>query len=227
MDVEFTILVIVFTAAAVFFAVYRWYFSEDAVTRRALRARRRVDIAAVADGATVKIGGTVSCADGVEPLVAPLSGRPCVAWVVVVEEREQAGKTSHWHEVVRDVLAQRFMLDDGTGRAVVEAQRPAVALHRDGHFQSGTFNDASPRLEAFLERYGLKSTGMLGFNKQMRYYEGVIEAGERASAYGTARLEPDPEGGGGAGYRTAAMRVVLVEPEDESMLLSDDESTTA
>jgi hypothetical protein len=227
MEDQLIVVVVVSVAVAAIAAIsyFAWYFSASAATRRELRARKRVDIGSVADGATVKISGTAAHVKGLEPLTAPLSGRPCVCWEVVVEEQVRTSKSSSWREIVRDQRAQRFVIEDGTGRALVEARTPTIALHQDDSYRSGTFNDATPELEAFLERYDLSSTGTLGFNKQLRYCEGVIEAGERVSAFGRARLEPDPDGGG-AGYRKAAMRVVIEDPEEGVMLLSDDESTT-
>jgi hypothetical protein len=204
--------------------IYVWlHRSRDALTRRALKSTRRVDIGTVADGATVKIGGRVSY-EG-EPLEAPLSRRRCACWEVVVEQEVSNGEITVWNEVIRTQSSQPFVLDDGTGRALVKARSPALALHQDKRTRSGGFDDASSRLAAFIAqlgpqyaRYGVPSTAI-------RYREGAIEAGETVSAYGRVSLEPDPDGGGDGSYRKAAVRVVLVDPDEGQMLLSDDEST--
>jgi hypothetical protein len=71
-------------------------------------------------------------------------------------------------------------LDDGSGKALVLLEADArMALDKDGRYRSGTFDDATPELEAFLSRNGLSSQGFLGFNKRLRYREGVVEEGEQ------------------------------------------------
>ena len=47
-----------------------------------------------------------------------------------------------------------FVLDDGTGRAIVEAEDAQVSVVMDAHFRSGAFNDATPQLESFLAKHG-------------------------------------------------------------------------
>ena len=58
--------------------------------------------------------------------------------------------------------------------------------------RSGTFNDASPHLEAFLASRGLKSTSFLGFNKAMRYEEQIMVPGDLLYAIGPSRREAGP-----------------------------------
>jgi hypothetical protein len=223
------VVVVGFVAIMVFaigVMIYVWlHRSRDALTRRALKSTRRVDIGTVADGATVKIAGRVSCV-GRAPLKAPASGRPCVCWEIVVEEEQPTTEATTWQEIVRDEEAQPFMLDDGTGRALVEARYPQLSLKKDGRYRSIAFDGAAPRLREFLESRGKPSVTVFGQSKGMRFLEGVIEAGETVSVFGQVRLEPDPDGGGGdGGYRKAATRVVIEATGDGAILISDDEST--
>jgi len=206
--------------------LFRWQYSKDAWKRRELKSAQRVPIRKVADGTTVKIGGRLSYAG--DPLEAPLSGRACACWQVVIERQVRSGNSCEWEELIRDQEARSFFVEDETGRALVEARNPAVALNQDAHFSSGTFNDATERLEAFLASHGKTSVGLLGFNIDMRYREGVLEEGEVVSAWGRARLEPDPDGATSAGgYREAPTRVVIGDPDVGQMLLSDDPDTAS
>ncbi len=65
----------------------------------------------------------------------------------------------------------------------------------DAKFSSGTFNDPSNRLIQYLEQFGKESTGMLGFNKTLRFREGILEIGEKVAVLGEGRwkdvYEPD------------------------------------
>ena len=220
-------LVIIVIALVAFggFAFLRYYFSKDARTRRALAAKERVPIAEVPEGGTVKIAGRISCIG--TPLEAPLSGRECACWEVVVQERVKRGKSSHWREIIREQGTQAFIVEDDTARALGEADGfPQMALEQDGHFSSGTFNDATPELERFLNEYGHQSTGLFGFNRTFRYREGVLEEGEEVAVFGKARWEADPDGITRGGYRDSPRRVVLSDPDEGRMLLSDSISTT-
>ena len=82
-----------------------------------------------------------------------------------------------------------FVLDDGTGPAIVEVEDAQISVVMDARFRSGAFNDATPQLESFLAKHGWKSTGLFGFNKSLRYAEGVLEEGESVTVFG--------RGGGG------------------------------
>ncbi|HWN70768.1 MAG TPA: hypothetical protein VNM90_24170, partial [Haliangium sp.] len=88
-----------------------------------------------------------------------------------------------------------------------------VALVKDAHFRSGLFQDATPALEQFLARHGRQSQGWL-FNKNLRYREGVIEAGELVAVCGQGRREGAP-----------APRLALVASPSMPLYVSDDMAT--
>jgi hypothetical protein len=67
-----------------------------------------------------------------------------------------------------------------------------VLLEKQNVASSGTFNDAPPHLEHFLQSRGLKSTSWLGFNKGMRYEEEVLAPGDPLYALGPSRREAGP-----------------------------------
>src|SRR5262249_46536418 len=145
----------------------------------------------------------------VQPLVAPLSGRPCACYEVVVEELHGGGKHRRWRKVIHELVACDFVLRDQTGKAVVRGSGAQLLVHQDANFRSGFFNDSMPHLDAFLARHGRSSRGWI-FNKRIRYNEGVLEANEPVVAYGYARWEPDPTpdpGAPAAGYREGPTRL--------------------
>jgi len=205
-------------------AFVSYYFSKDAKTRRSLAGAERTTIAGAEEGALVKISGELVLRG--DPIESPLSQRPCAAWEVRVEERRSSGKSSHWHTIIQDQHAVDFLVEDDSGRALVRAIVPQMALEQDGHFRSGTFEDAPPALEGFLAEHGHTSTGLLGFNKSMRYREGALEAGERVTVLGVCRWEPDPDpaAAGAGGYRKGALRLVVEPPPEGRLLISDDPS---
>jgi hypothetical protein len=197
--------------------------AKDAATRRALKLSKRIAIGKIRDGATVKICGRLAYAQ--VPLVAPLSGRRCAAWEVVVArkvttETLRGGGGTRWEELISEQRSQDFTLDDGTGLALVKARSPMMALYRDACFRSGAGEAATSRLEAFLARHGRSSTSALGARYELVYHEGVLEEGEQVAVLGTARLEADPDSAT-MGYREPAVRVVVDEPDEDPLMLSD------
>ena len=153
---------------------------------RALRSAPRATVATLTEGTTARLAGVVT-SDGT--LKAPLTGRACVAYVVVLEER--VGKRG-WVRRLHEVRGVPFTLDDGTGRALIDPAQSTMLLEMDASQRSGAFDDATPVEEAFLARHGLTSTGWF-LNKTLRYTEGVIEPGERVAVLGRGVREPDPE----------------------------------
>jgi hypothetical protein len=158
-------------------------------------------------------------------LTGPLTGRPCVFYRCLVQEYRSSGKSGHWHTIIEEHDSVDFLVEDRSGVARVEVSGAEPALVLDAHFRSGTFNDARPELEAYLARYGERSTGRLGFNKSIRYREGVLEPGETVAAMGKARLELDSSPDTARrGYRSRPQRPVLGLTPEGHLLLSDDPS---
>lgn len=215
------IAVIVLAIAVVFVIGFlSWWFSADAQARRAMRAVPVRPIGEAIEGEKVRLIGP---AEIEAPLSAPLSGRPCAVWRVVVEERVRSGKNSYWRTLVDESEAVEFRILDGTGKAIVKATHVQAVLDRDMEASSGMFNDAGPALEEFLAERGHSSKGWV-FNKTMRYREGVLEPGESVCVVGVGTWESDPEERAVAdGYRTASQpkRLIVDAPADGPLLLSD------
>ena len=217
----FVFAIIAFVVVLVILGVI---FNPAARMRRALREIPETPIGQAQAG-RVKIRGKVDCLG--EPLVAPLSGRRCAVWEIHVEQRRSSGKSSHWVTLIKETQGQDFLLRDDSGKALVRFPPPGflwMVNHKDVDMRSGTFNDASPELEAYLSRHGKSSKGLV-FNKAMRYHEGVLEPGEEVLAAGDGAWEPDPDpdlGTSGEGYRVSPRRLVITAPAAGKLMLSDD-----
>jgi hypothetical protein len=111
-------------------------------------------------------------------LCAPLSGRACVYYMVLVE---QAGAI-RWTEC--DGVA--FALQDASGRAIIEPALATVALLLDHREQARALREATPQQDAVLARHGYDLPGGDG----LVFYEAVLLAGERATVVGAGRREP-------------------------------------
>ncbi len=123
----------------------------------------------------------------------PFSGRHAVWCRVTVQELRSSGRSSHWHTLLSEVDGRPFMVEDGSGQlARVLPHGANVVLEKHNVASSGTFNDAAPHLEAFLQSRGLKSTSWIGLNKSMRYEEEVLSPGDSLFALGPSRREAGP-----------------------------------
>ena len=198
-----------------------WYFSEAQRVKRGLAATPVKTIAELRDGDVARVIGTLRL--GPTRLTAPLSGRACALYFV--RAREQQGKSST--EVIRDSEGVEFVLDDGSGTAIVRPDSFELRLVQDHEERSGTWNDASPAVVDYLASKGQSPEGFLGFNRALQFHEAVLEEGERVTVLAAVKLELDPEPqSAGEGYRDRPMRKVLVTPPSGVMLLSDDPDST-
>ncbi len=123
-----------------------------------------------------------------EPLIAPLSGRTCVGYEVWVTEHDGDDTT----ELVREVRWQPFLLDDGTGRAVIDPSvAPVEYLVGIVTTESGAFDDATAEERAVLARHG-HATAPGGDHRSLTYRERALEVGEMVSVRGHGLREVDP-----------------------------------
>jgi hypothetical protein len=218
-----TSIVVVFVVIVVVIIVLVAVFSKEARLKRKMRALRPTPIDKAVSGQVTKLVGKL--VPVAPPILAPLSGKPCAFYEVVVEEWRRTGRSGSYVRVIHETNGQDFLLEDATGRAFVRIAGAQTVVVRDGKFKSGTFNDASPTLQTFLDKHGRKSTGLLGFNKGMRYYEGVFEPGETVTVVGVAAREHDPDPAAGfAGYREQPTRVIMARAGEQPLLVSDDPS---
>lgn len=181
------------------------------------------------EGEVIKVVGTLHYVE--DPLQAPLSGRPCAYYEILVEQRPElrfetrgfesnSDQAQHERWVVR--AGRDFELDDGSGKpALVRMERTTVRITYDRHFRSGGFDAPTPAMRQLLNRH--LHVGGPGFSLQsnMRYSEGILEAGERVAVRG--RVLRDVVPGAGRGYRDHAHRLMLAPSIEEGELyVSDD-----
>jgi hypothetical protein len=222
-DVPFQLLLFIVVFAAVGgISLWTWWNNPKARTKRQLQATPRTNIAAAADGATVKVIGKLKYVG--KPLHAPLSGRNCAYFEVRVQEHR--GK-NNWKTIVKIAEGSQFFLHDGTGKALVKLGDLTTAVVEDIKLKSGFLNDPSEEALALLQEHGQSSITFLGTNKTIRYFEGVLEEDESIAVYGQCSWEADPDPGrAGDGYRDGPQQLRVVAPSDGPMLVSDDPEVT-
>ncbi|MEL1244479.1 hypothetical protein AAEO56_09420 [Flavobacterium sp. DGU11] len=171
---EFAIIFGIMTIAVIIGS----FFTRKAMIRRKLKKAPLRSLSDFKHGETAKITGRVEFID--EPLEAPLSGRECVWYCVHI--MQSSGKSSSTLIETEDKC--RFVLRDGDKVAYINDSNIKKYIEMDKKYRSGTFEDAAPKLEAYLKKHDKKSQGFLGLNKTMHYYEGVLEKNEAVAVLG-------------------------------------------
>ena len=161
------------------------FYSKKAIVRRHLRKAVLKNISSVAEGEVAKISGRVELTG--PPLTAPLSGRKCAYYHVLVEQQVNTGKSSHYKKVIEEEVAGQFGIRDGRSCARIDTSQVESYIVDDAKYSSGIFNDPTEVLEQYLSAHNLKSEDFMGFNKSMRYKEGILEEGELISVLGKAK----------------------------------------
>ncbi|MFB6319611.1 hypothetical protein [Saccharicrinis sp. FJH54] len=177
-----SLIPVIFIAAVLIFITLRFLFSKKAIVKRKLKKTKSRPILSFNSGETAKISGKIEIVG--EALQAPLSGRKCAAYMVLVEQKVSNGKSTHWRTIIKEEKACRYVIRDGYKCAWVNHNNCKSYIVQDKNYRSGLWNDATPELENFLNLHGYKSENILGLNKTVRYKEGVLENGERVAVAG-------------------------------------------
>ena len=212
-------LVVVIFLVVVGIAIYNFLFSKAAVIRRKLRESEGRRISSVKDGEVVKIVGRVIFPG--RTLSAPLSKRKCSYFHVLVEAHHGKGG---WQTCIEEEKAGDVVLQDGKFYAIVQTVEVNTYLVADKEYSSGMFNDASGALENYLRSHRQQSTDFFGFNRSLRYKEGVLEKNEVVAVLGKARWANKWD----SRLNIPSDKVLVIEPAGaEPVYLSDDAETTA
>jgi len=178
---------------------------------KSLRELKRLSVGSVLEGRVCKIEGKVRLDK--DTLVAPVSGRPCVYYVVRIETPGPSGADG-WANLLRETEGCDFVIDDGTGRVRVEVEGADVTLVKDvASYDPSTLEDGPGKEFMVKHRRFFDEV-------RVRVLEGVIEEGEAVAIRGFAATEADPSGHP-TDYRAPAKRVVIRDMPGVPLYISD------
>lgn len=194
-----------------------FWFSKKAVIKRALKKAPLMQISQFVGGESGRVTGRVAFLGQV--IEAPLSKRKCSYYNVTIEEYRSNGKSGSWHVVLNEEKVGDIVLAQGSQYALIDKTAIKSYLIPDANFKSGTFNNATPELEAFLQSRGMKSTGLIGLNKTLRYVEGVLEENETFTVSGVGNWSTVKQ----AGVNIPSSRYLFITPGEKGVVyLTDD-----
>lgn len=192
--------------------------SDERRARATIASAPRLAISDVKTHTIVKVIGRLRYL-GV-PLTAPLTGRTCAYYSAVV--------THHLGLAVRDDDRRDFLIEDGTGRAIVRLRSDpaAVTVTKDANFRVGEVGADDRELYAFLRWNGRVPGGLFGGARSFQFREGVLEAEEDVAVCGVGYWEVDPDANAWAvGYRDFPRRLALSPLPDGKIYISDEPET--
>jgi len=198
------------------------FFNKKAVVKRKLKQAEHKKISEFLNDDTARITGTVELVG--EPLVAPLSKRICAYYHVLVEIKKSTGNNRRWQTHIEEEESGKFLIKDEFGYAYINANKIKSYIVKDKNYSSGFFNDAKKHLENYLASHGKESEGLLGFNKTLRYKEGILEPNEKVAVLGKGQWKDAESLGLPEEYR---MVLEITSYYNKAVYLSDDVSTTS
>ncbi len=197
--------------------LYSHYSSKKRRLLRGLKKAKAIPIHKIQENKYSKIVGKAKYVK--EPLTAPLTGRPCVFFQVIVEQQD--GRDS-WTTVIDQTRTVDFFIEKGGEMAIVKLEQAGsnklVILDKDRIMESGPLKNANEQLESYLKGFGKKSTNLFGWNKTLRYKEGIIEPDEEIVVTGVAEWKTLKEPIAGYNYSKV---LTLNGTIDHKLLVSD------
>ncbi len=197
--------------------IISYFFSKKKRIVRELQKTPKKQIGRVQQHEYVKLVGKAKGGDNL--LIAPLSGRACLCYYVIVQKEND----DSWSTYIQEERFQDFFLESQGEMALIKPTRTHTEFRRtyfeiDHKEESGTFNDAKPHLERFLKKHNHKSEGFMGFNKTLRYLEGIIEEEETIAVKGVAEWKKTSEPIDGYSYS----RILTLHGTDKQKLIITD-----
>jgi len=162
--------------------VFKFFFSKKAVVKRKLKNAVVKKISNFKDGEIAKIIGNIEIFE--KPLIAPLSNRKCSYYHIHIEQKVSSGKNSHWKTLIEEEVSSKFLIREGDKYGFINDKNFKCYIVQDKKYSSGLGNDATENLEKYLKSKGYESEGFFGFNKRLRYKEGILEDNEKVAVFG-------------------------------------------
>jgi hypothetical protein len=218
-DIPIVLALLLFGALILFIigsVVWHTLLSPEARSRRALLGVSTA-ISQVQEGAVVKLVGELRFPTGAEPLVAPISERPCAYFRVAITE----GTGKHREQVLEVEEGQDFLLEDGSGRALVRVEGAGFVVRGD-HINLQA-SEAARRVTAYVAANAHRVRGTWDGTSPRSAAEHLLREGEKVAVVGQVTWEPDPDpGASGQSYREQARRAVVRAPRGGKVHITDD-----
>jgi hypothetical protein len=164
-----------------------WWMQPQRRARRVLERARAKRLWDVRHGDRVRVTGIVRRLR--EAVVSPVTGRNCIGFRYVIEER--GSSVGDWHVVAQESTCTAFGLCDEGVEAIVEGP---FLFGLDFDDRGDVWANLPLGLFGVLERARVPLSGPLGGEKEFRFREAVLRADDRIMVLGDISIEVDPAG---------------------------------
>lgn len=171
--------------------VYRSLYSIEAIVKKKLFNKDPIKISSFLNNETEKIKGNVIYFN--TPLIAPLSGRKCAYYQILVEEYRVSGNSGS--RKVKIIDEEKFddivIISDTKDFAIIDSKNINSHLYLDNKLEyvSNDHHAITIAMEKFLEVNNFKSKDFFNCNKELYYTEWVIDEDETLVVYGKANWQ--------------------------------------
>jgi hypothetical protein len=164
-----------------------WWMQPQRRARRVLERAPGKRLWDVRDGDRVRVTGVVKRLR--DTVVSPVTGRRCVGFRYVIEER--GSSVGDWHVVAQDSSCVAFEIVDDGVEALVEGP---FLFGLDFDDRGDVWANLPPGLFGVLEHARVPLSGPLGGEKEFRFREAVLRPDDRIMVLGGISIEVDPAG---------------------------------
>jgi hypothetical protein len=199
-----------------------WWFEPKRRARRALTRVQDSRLADLRDGDRARVIGIARATDQ-QMTTSPIGQRSCIGFHVVVEEKNAGHAGANWHTLLVRSHCLPFGLVDGDSEAVVEGP---FDLGLDPDDRGDVWANLPPTLFAMLEEARIPLTGHFGRDKEFRFREALLRAGDRVSVLGRVSVEPSP-GGHRENPRGTPLQCRVSGSEAQPVVVGDDDDLEA
>jgi hypothetical protein len=187
-----------------------WWFQPKRRARRALEHARTKRLGEVQEGERVGITGVARRLK--RTLVSPVTGRSCLGYRFVIEERSEGWTTA----VERSNCVPFGLVAEGV-EATVEGP---FLFGLDFDDRGDVWANLPPGLFRVLEEAGVSLSGPFGGEKEFRFREAVLRPDDRISVLGRVSIEVDRSGSREA-FRALPIRRIIRGSARELVALAD------
>ena len=164
-----------------------WWMEPQRRARRVLERARAKRLWDVRHGDRVRVTGVVRRLR--ETVVSPITGRNCLGFRYVIEERGSG--VGDWLVVAQQSTCVPFELVDEGVEATVEGP---FLFGLDFDDRGDVWANLPPGLFGVLERARVPLSGPLGGEKEFRFREAVLRPDDRIMVFGGVSIEVDGSG---------------------------------
>lgn len=199
-------------------SIFYNYNSKHSRIKRQLKQVPGKPIRHVQNGETVQICGTVEIIG--DPLEAPLTGRNCAYYHILIEREIPHARRSRYVETfIEEEGVGNYLIRNGNHFAFVDQKGLLTKVIKDHSFSSGYPDDWNERLQQFLLKHENKTNDWHSFNCTLDYFEGILEQGEKVIVSGVCEWKSAAS----LGLPSEYGRILHVQAEPGSFsVISDD-----